>query len=122
MLGERLKSLRENRNMTQEQLAKLIGMSQQSIDHYENGRANPSIETLKRLVEVFNTTVDYLLGLTDNPNRPEDAPAACEPDYLQLVRRFLADPSIPEEEKADAEKKLASYIRFVIEQSRNPDR
>lgn len=66
MFGRRLQILREQNEMTQEQLAKLVSLSQQTIGHYEKGRANPSMETVILLAQLFNVSTDYLLGLTDD--------------------------------------------------------
>ena len=63
-----MKSLRENKELTQEQLAKLVNLSQQTIGHYEVDRAKPDLETLQKFAEIFNCSVDYLLGRTDVPN------------------------------------------------------
>ncbi len=67
MIGNRIKKLREQRGMTQEQLAKLVSLSQQTIDHYEKGRARPSIDTVNLLADVFSVSADYLLSRTDDP-------------------------------------------------------
>jgi HTH-type transcriptional regulator, competence development regulator len=66
MVGERLKKLRGN--MTQEDIAKFLGISRARYSHYENGRSEPDNETLKKLADFFNVTTDYLLGRTDEPH------------------------------------------------------
>jgi len=73
MLGKRLKKLREQFGYTQQQLADLVSLSQQTIGHYEVGRADPDIDTLKLFADIFGTTADYLLGRTDLKNS-----TACE--------------------------------------------
>jgi transcriptional regulator with XRE-family HTH domain len=65
MLGKRLKELRESRDLTQQELAKIINLSQQTIGHYEVGRAKPDVDTLNLLANFFGTTVDYLLSRTN---------------------------------------------------------
>lgn len=57
-----MKSLRENKGLTQAQLAELVNLSQQTIGHYEVDRAKPDLETLKKFADIFNCTTDYLLG------------------------------------------------------------
>ena len=57
-----MKSLRENKGLTQVQLADLVNLSQQTIGHYEVDRAKPDLETLKKFADIFNCTTDYLLG------------------------------------------------------------
>lgn len=64
---ENLKALRERAKITQKQLADAIGVSQQSINKYENHNIEPDIQTLIKIAEYFNTSVDYLIGHTDHP-------------------------------------------------------
>ncbi|MCW3490226.1 helix-turn-helix domain-containing protein [Dethiobacter alkaliphilus] len=68
MFGKRLRKVREEKGYTQSQLAGLINLSQQTIGHYELGRAKPDLETLQRIADIFNCSVDYLLGRTDIKN------------------------------------------------------
>ena len=68
MFGERLKTLREDRDLKQKDLAKFIGVSDRTIGMYEQERREPDFEILKKIADYFNVTVDYLLGRTDNPN------------------------------------------------------
>ena len=58
----RLKSLRERANVSQRALAEHLGISQQSINKYENHGIEPDIETLIQIAEYFNVSVDYLIG------------------------------------------------------------
>ena len=57
-----LKSLRHERNLSQQQLADAIGINQQSINGYENRSTEPDIEMLMKLADFFRTSVDYLIG------------------------------------------------------------
>ncbi len=60
-----LKDLRENKNLTQEKIAKEISCSQTTYSRYESSELNIPIETLKKLAIYYNTSVDYIIGLTD---------------------------------------------------------
>lgn len=66
-----LKSLRENKGISQKQLADVISVSQQSINKYENHNIEPDIETLIKMADYFETSVDYLIGHTDIHHRIE---------------------------------------------------
>ena len=57
-----LKLLRKEKGISQKTLGEVIGVSQQSINKYENYNIEPDISTLKHLAEYFNTSVDYLIG------------------------------------------------------------
>lgn len=61
-----LKKLRSEYNISQQQLADVIGVSQQSINKYENHNIEPDIETLKTMANFFNTSIDYLVGYEEN--------------------------------------------------------
>ncbi len=60
-----LKRLREKSAVTQKQLAEAIGVSQQSINKYENHKIEPDIETMIRICEFFHTSLDYLVGYAE---------------------------------------------------------
>ena len=61
-LGKRIARLRQERNMTQQQLADLLGMPQQTLAHYEVGRSRVSVSMLPTLSEIFKVPIDELLG------------------------------------------------------------
>ena len=61
-----LKALRKEYNISQQQLANIIGVSQQSINKYENHNVEPDIETLKSIATFFNTTIDFLVGFDES--------------------------------------------------------
>lgn len=60
-----LKLLRNKKGISQQQLADVIGTSQQSINKYENHNVEPDIRTLIAFADFFNTSVDYLIGNTE---------------------------------------------------------
>ena len=63
MLGDKIKELRQARNMSQVDLGKKIGVSKQSVSNWENENIQPSIDMLIRIADVFSVTCYYLLGL-----------------------------------------------------------
>ena len=65
---EIIKALREDRDMTQEELCKALNISQQSLSKYEKNERRLPIDILKRYATFFNVSTDYILGLTKNPN------------------------------------------------------
>ena len=68
---ENLKKLRTEAAISQKQLADSVGVSQQSINKYENHSIEPDIETMMRIADYFNTSVDYLIGYTDIRRKTE---------------------------------------------------
>ena len=66
MTGERIKKLRKEKGLTQQQLGEMLGVQKSAIAKYENGRVpNLKKETLSRLAEIFNVTPNYLLGIDE---------------------------------------------------------
>lgn len=62
---ERLRNLREDNDLTQAQLGKLLNKSQQGYNHIEAGRAELKIDDLVKLCKFYGLSADYLIGLTD---------------------------------------------------------
>lgn len=60
-----LKELRKESNLSQKQVAEKLCISQQTYSDYENGKTEPTIETLITIKNFFNVTIEYLLGLED---------------------------------------------------------
>lgn len=63
-----LKICRENKRMTAKEVSEKIGVSKQAIYNMETGASNPSVDTLMKLVKLYNVSADYLLGLTNFEN------------------------------------------------------
>ena len=59
-LGARLKELRENKNLSQKELGKLVGVSHNSISLYESGDRQPSIDLIVRFAALYKVSTDYL--------------------------------------------------------------
>lgn len=62
MFSEVLKQLRKDRKVTQTELGNFCGYSHVAVVKWENGQREPSIETLIKIADFFNVTLDYLLG------------------------------------------------------------
>jgi transcriptional regulator with XRE-family HTH domain len=62
---ERMRSLREDNDITQAQIAKIINKSQQGYNHIETGRAELKIEDLIKLCDFYNVSADYFIGRKD---------------------------------------------------------
>lgn len=94
MLGTRIASLRKNKKMTQENIAKRIGIPRSTYSNYEAGNREPDNETLKKIAKCLETSTDYLLGLTDDPNphsvKDEWTPQLNEKDEKDIALRLEA--------------------------------
>lgn len=67
-MGEKLKSLRIEKKLTQKQVADRIGLAISAVSSYESGSRYPSYEALIKLAHIFHVSTDYLLGMTDRRN------------------------------------------------------
>lgn len=63
----RIKDLREDHNLLQKQLAAYLNCRQQTYSRYETGEVEPPLSVMEKLSVYYHTSVDYLMGLTDNP-------------------------------------------------------
>ena len=66
---QRIRELREDRDLKQRHLAEYLNCSQQVYSNYDLGQRDIPTEILIRLSEFYHVSVDYLLGLTNNPRR-----------------------------------------------------
>ena len=67
MMYQRIRDLREDKDLNQTEVAKMLDMSQTGYSKYETGENDIPTPILIKLARFYNTSVDYLLGLTDNP-------------------------------------------------------
>ena len=76
--GNILKKIRQDNNLTQEELAKKIDTSRSNIANDENNKPMPSVDILDKLSKMFNVSIDYLLGKSDirNPEEIKKVPFA----------------------------------------------
>lgn len=66
---QRIRNLREDNDLKQEQVAKILNMSQTGYSKYELGSRDIPIEVFIKLARFYNVSIDYLAGETDNPKR-----------------------------------------------------
>ena len=67
MIGGRLAEARKNADLTQKELAQMIGYGKDSISAYERDKAQPNDETTVKLAQILKVSTDYLLGKSRNP-------------------------------------------------------
>jgi len=84
--NERLKSLREERSLTQGEFAAHFNMSPSAIGMYERGQRKPDLELLQEFADYFGVTTDYLLGRSANPS-PKGRTLQVSDDFVLLARK-----------------------------------
>lgn len=68
-IDERLKELRKQKKLTQKQVAKAIGLGDSNYQAYEQKKVKPGHDMIIALSKFFGVSADYLLGLSDDPER-----------------------------------------------------
>ena len=68
--GKRIKALRRNKDMTQEQLAEMLSVSPQAVSRWETDTAMPDISLIPAICNLFDTSADHLLGI-DSENKKQ---------------------------------------------------
>lgn len=99
----RLRELRKTNNVSQQKLSKYLNFGYTAIANYESGRNQPSLDTVKKIAQYFDVTVDYLIGASDYPRRENDITDK-ESELLGIFRR------INEEEKEALLKIISQHI------------
>jgi transcriptional regulator with XRE-family HTH domain len=90
--GQRLKALREERELTQEELAKLIGVNRATLANWEVGRTQPDYDRLCRIASYFKVTSDYLIGRTDQRSAPAEIESIDEAVAIALKLSGVDNP------------------------------
>ena len=67
MIFKRIRDLREDRDITQKRMAEVLNCSQQVYSNYELGQRDIPTDILIKLSRFYNVSVDYILGISDNP-------------------------------------------------------
>lgn len=87
--GERLKSLREKKELSQQELGNRFNLSQSTIAYYEMDRKEPTQRTLQRLADYFEVSTDYLMGRTDIKNPLIDT--LKDKDVREYVEKLISE-------------------------------
>ena len=65
-LGEKIRLLREEKELNQTELGKAVNMTQRKVSYIENDKYEPSVEDIKAFCRFFNVSADYMLGFPNN--------------------------------------------------------
>lgn len=105
MLGDRLRAIRKEHGLTQQNIADVLGVDRTTYTVYEGGSITPSPATLVKLSQIYNVTVGYLIGVEEN--HPELRKI---PEEKQMEKLLSSDPiSLLKKE----EKELLLYFRVL---------
>lgn len=90
-MGERLKELRLRRNISQEEVARNIGITRSAYSHYEINNRQPVYETLIKLAAYFGVSLDYIVGGVTTPDKPDQADSQDAAQLLRLLRTMNSE-------------------------------
>lgn len=76
-----IKEAREQARYSQKQLAEIIGVAPNTFHGYESGKHDPKSDQLIKIARACNVTVDYLMGLSDDPHKTSDRKKASDADF-----------------------------------------
>lgn len=85
-MGEKLKTLRLERNLTQKQIADRIGVAISAVSSYESGTRFPTYDSLIKLSRIFHVSTDYLLGVSD---KREIDISDLQDDEIALINQMI---------------------------------
>jgi transcriptional regulator with XRE-family HTH domain len=102
--GTRLRDCRKTKNLSQNELAGILNTNHSVIGKYERDDVKPSIDVVRKLADVLNTTVAFLLGETENDEMFKDP---------NMLKRFKDINALPEEDKKHILYNLDAVLRDV---------
>jgi|SRR5271157_3393030 len=105
IFSERLRRTREDKGLSQGDLAHKSGLQPSAISHFESGRRSPSFDNLKRLADALAVTIDYLMGR-------ESTPKSAGPVAQQLFRNF-------EQLSAEDQDNLSTFADFLAKKNKD---
>jgi transcriptional regulator with XRE-family HTH domain len=103
ILGNRIKTLRLEASLTQEEFGKPYSLKKSTVSQYESGSSRPDDELKKRIALDYNVSLDWLMGLTDIRNHTED------PNITVALHSDTDYDDLPEE----AKKEINGFIEYV---------
>ncbi|MUT67651.1 helix-turn-helix domain-containing protein [Paenibacillus sp. NEAU-GSW1] len=83
-IGNRIAQLRDEKRWTQEQTAAKLGISRAALSHYEKNRREPDSETLAKFADLYQVSIDYLVGRSLNPQAALSEDVRSFVDHLEL--------------------------------------
>lgn len=87
-IGDRIKQLRLENNLTQEEFGKIFGIVKSTVSMYESNKSTPDDELKKKIAEYFNVSLDWLMGVSDIRNPADEITEAVEDDPdLRIIER-----------------------------------
>ncbi len=116
LIGKRIKDMRLERGLSQQELGDLLGVTKVSVCGYENGTRTPSLETFDLMAKVFNTTTDYLLGreIRICDNEKGEYLGNISKDDVQIITELKENPKLYERIIKDSKRYVSLIYKKML--------
>lgn len=111
-LPERLIELRQEKGITQAEMARRIGIHRGTYSNYESGKRQPDYEILEKLTHVHGVTFDYIFGRSDVPTMTERQEAEIERELDELMEIVE---NLPKKERKRTIEEIINFGRFLAD-------
>lgn len=108
LFPDRLKRLRKDKKLTQQDMADFLGITRQGYAKYENGQAETDLETLKKLATFFDVTTDYLTGHT------KDVEFMTEEEIDEEIKDIMKEVDVWYKNEPDDKREKLEMLRKII--------
>ena len=111
LIGKRIKDMRLEKGLSQQELGDMLGVTKVSVCGYENGTRIPSLETFNLIAETFNTTTDYLLGreITVLSENNKEYLGNISKDDIEIIKELKDSPKLYERLLKDSKR----YVSLI---------
>lgn len=86
-IGERIRYLRLNNNLTAKDLSVILDISESAISLYENGKRKPTIELIMKMADYFNVSTDFILGVS--PSNLSNREKVIDVDFSEVLENII---------------------------------
>ncbi len=108
MFAKRLINLRENRNLYQKDIAKIFNVEQATVSNWEKGKRIPDSDTLIKIANYFNVSIDYLLGNENKMNMDR------EMEELEVINKCLQRIGYLDANEELSKREVERIMRFIM--------
>lgn len=96
MFGEKIKTLRMNKGISQVEIARILGVTKQSVSNWENENIMPSIDMLIKIANYFSVSTDFLLGLSEKHTLNTEGLSELQVAHIQTLINDIIESKIEE--------------------------
>jgi transcriptional regulator with XRE-family HTH domain len=112
-LGDRIRDLRNELNLEQKELAKILNVHKGTISNWENNKRNPDNEMISKIADYFKVSVDYLLGRTDERCLIIDEPEiSLHEQYANKIAKILESEGL--EYTEDTIPEIINFSKYIL--------